>query len=378
MKRIGVYIHIPFCKSKCRYCSFNSYAGKDNLKEDYLSSICKEIELYKDILKNYEIDTIYIGGGTPSNMPKGAIATIISELKEKTNIIEDAEISIEVNPNAIDYMKAVEYKNCGINRISIGLQSTKKNCLNAIGRTHTLDDYVKCVNLLKDCGFENINTDLMIGLPIQRLSDVKRSLGLVVKFGVTHISVYSLILEEGTPLFDLIQSRKLKLPKEEKVLSMYNYAKTFLEEQNFKRYEVSNFALPGFECKHNLNTWDMKEYIGFGAGAHSFYDSTRYSNIENLEEYMQNINNEKFPVETRESLSEKELLEETIMLGLRKTEGIDLNQIKTKFKVDLLKEKEKIINKFIEDGFVKIKSNRLMATSLGFTVLNKIILELCV
>jgi oxygen-independent coproporphyrinogen-3 oxidase len=266
-------------------------------------------------------------------MPKGAIATIISELKEKTNIIENAEISIEVNPNAIDYMKAVEYKNCGINRISIGLQTTKKNCLNAIGRTHTLDDYVKCVNLLKDCGFENINTDLMIGLPIQRLSDVKRSLGLVLKFGVTHISVYSLILEEGTPLFDLIESRKLKLPKEEKVLSMYNYAKMFLEEQNFKRYEVSNFALPGFECKHNLNTWDMKEYIGFGAGAHSFYDNTRYSNIESLEEYMQNINNEKIPVETRETLGEKELLEETIMLGLRKTEGIDLNQIKTKFKV---------------------------------------------
>ena len=378
MKKIGVYIHIPFCKSKCAYCSFNSYANKDNLKEDYLSSICKEIDLYSETLSKYEIDTIYIGGGTPSNMPKGAIATIISELKERTNILPDAEISIEVNPNAIDYFKAVEFKNCGINRISVGLQTAKKNCLQAIGRTHTIDDYVKCMELLKDCGFTNINTDLMIGLPIQKLSDVKRTLNLVLKFGGTHISCYSLILEEGTPLFDMVQNKKLKIPKEEKTISMYNYTKNFLEENNFLRYEVSNFSLPGSECKHNLNCWSMCDYIGFGAGAHSFVENTRYSNLECIEDYIEKISQNILPIKTSENLTDSELLEETIMLGLRKVEGIDLNVIKTRFKYDLLKEKEKVINNFIKNGFMEIKSNHLKATDLGFAVLNKLILDLVV
>lgn len=376
MKKIGVYIHIPFCKTKCNYCSFNSYADKSHLQLEYVSCLCKEIELYSPNFSAYKVDTIYIGGGTPSNLPKCAISTILNQLKSCFSVENNAEISIEINPNSCDFDRIIEYKSAGINRFSIGLQTTKKSCLRILGRTHTVSDYYKCIEDLKLNGFNNINTDLMIGLPTQKLSDVKRALNLVVKLGVKHISVYSLIVEENTKLYDLIQ-QKLKIPKDEKTLSMYNFTQKFLRENGYNQYEVSNFACSGYECKHNLNCWSMCEYIGFGAGAHSYYNNKRYSNFCSIEEYNKLLKSVVLPVENSELISEKEKIEETIMLGLRKTKGISLLAFEKQFNINLLFRKKKEIEKFCKLGFLEITNNYLKVTPSGFKILNKIILELC-
>lgn len=374
MNNIGIYIHFPFCVSKCKYCNFNSYSNKNDLQIKYFQSLLKEIEMYSN--KKVLVDTIFIGGGTPSIMFDGCIATLISEIKKNYNVVDNAEITIEANPNSVTLSKAREWKECGINRVSVGLQTINTNSLKLIGRPHTKQDYINAIEIIKSVGIDNINTDCLIGLPRQKLSNVKHTLNLVTKLKCKHISVYSLILEEDTPLYYMVKNNEVKLPKEEKVLGMYNYAYNFLKEQGYERYEISNFALQCFECKHNLHTWQMGAYLGFGAGAHSYFDNTRYSNVLSIEEYISHISNNKLPISQKEKISNQEKFEETIMLGLRTKFGIDLDQIKNDFGIDLLKKKNDIINEFLSQGLIKLIYNRLIPTDFGYTVLNKIILEL--
>ena len=371
---VGIYIHFPFCKSKCKYCNFNSFANKDNLQLDYFKSMIKEISMYGN--KKINIDTIFIGGGTPSLMFDGCISTLISELRKKFNILDGCEITIEGNPNSITQSKVREWKECGVNRVSVGLQTVNSNSLKLIGRTHTKKDYINAIETIKSIGINNINTDCLIGLPKQKLSHVKHTLGLISKLGCTHMSVYSLILEENTPLFDMVERGVVKLPKEEKVLGMYNFAFKYLAEMGFDRYEVSNFAKDGYECKHNLHTWQMREYIGLGAGAHSYYDGFRYCNVDSIEEYIKLVKENNKPLNENEKVNEDGLYEETIMLGLRTKYGINLDEIKTNFGKDLLKDKNEIILDMLNNKLIKIENNNLIATDLGFTVLNKVILEL--
>lgn len=374
MSKIGLYIHIPFCKSKCLYCDFNSCAGHDELKTDYLQALIKEINIYGN--RNLEVDTIFVGGGTPSIMPVGTISTLMAEIKKCFSVDEDAEITIEGNPNSITPTIVSEWKDCGVNRVSIGLQSSNNNLLKLIGRTHNKQDYINAVEIVQGVGINNINTDCMIGLPRQKLTDVKHTLKLITKMNCPHVSVYSLILENNTPLYDMVNKKELTLPKEAKALGMYEYAQKYLREKGYTRYEVSNFSKKNYECKHNLHTWQMHEYLGFGAGAHGFIDNVRYSNLEDIEEYISKINNKEKPVELKEKINQKEILEEYVMLGLRTKYGIDLDYIKKEFKVDLLKEKKSTINSFIENKFINLVYNRIIATDLGVTVLNKIILDL--
>lgn len=371
---VGIYIHFPFCKSKCKYCNFNSFANKDNLQLEYFKSMIKEISMYGN--KKINIDTIFIGGGTPSLMFDGCISTLISELKKKFNILDGCEITIEANPNSVTQSKVREWKECGVNRVSVGLQTINANSLKLIGRTHTKKDYINAIETIKSIGINNINTDCLIGLPKQKLSHVKHTLGLIAKLGCTHMSVYSLILEENTPLFDMVERGAVKLPKEEKVLGMYNFAFKYLAEIGFDRYEVSNFATKGYECKHNLHTWQMREYIGFGAGAHSYFDGFRYCNVDSIEEYIKLLKENNKPLNENEKVNEDGLYEETIMLGLRTKYGINLDEIKTNFGKDLLKDKKEIILDMLNNKLIKIENNNLIATDLGFTVLNKVILEL--
>lgn len=374
MKNIGIYVHFPFCASKCKYCNFTSFQGKNDMQLKYFQSLINEIDASN--ASDVCVDTIFIGGGTPSIMFDGCISTLLSEIKKKFIVLDDVEVTIEGNPNSITKSKVQEWKESGVNRVSIGLQTTNPNILKLIGRPHTKQDYINAIEMVKSAGINNINTDCLIGLPRQKLTDLRKTLALVTKLCCTHISVYSLILEEDTPLSDMVARGEVKLPKEEKTLGMYNYADKYLSENGFHKYEVSNFAKENYECKHNLNTWKMHEYIGFGVGAHSYFDGKRYSNVGTIEEYVKLVSSGKSPVEICENVGNKELFEETIMLGLRTRYGIDLLEIKNKFDIDLLETKKDTIAYFAKNNFITINNNHIIPTSLGFTVLNKIILEL--
>ena len=374
MKKVGVYIHFPFCVSKCKYCNFTSFSGKNDMQLKYFQALIKEINMYDAI--DICVDTIFIGGGTPSIMFDGCISTLLSELRKKFKVLEDAEITIEANPNSVTKLKVMEWKEAGVNRVSVGLQTINQNSLKLIGRPHSKNDYIYAVEDIKSVGITNINTDCLIGLPRQKQSDVRKTLTLVHKMGCTHVSVYSLILEEDTPLHKMVCKGEVKLPKEEKVLGMYNYANKVLQEVGYNRYEVSNFASAEYECQHNLNTWQMHEYIGLGVGAHGYIDGVRYSNIDTIEEYIKLVSLGNKPIEEEENISNQEMFEETIMLGLRTRYGINLDDIREKYDVDLLKVKDKEIKYFIKEGLINIDNQILIVTSLGMPVLNKIILEL--
>ena len=371
---IGIYVHFPFCVSKCKYCNFNSYSDKNHLQLDYLRALTNEIKKYAD--KKVVVDSIFIGGGTPSFMFDGCISTLITTIKDSFSLIENAEISIECNPNSVTSKKVYEWKDSGVNRVSVGLQSTNINTLKLIGRSHTVKDYVNAIETVKMCGISNINTDCLVGLPRQKLSHVKHTLKMITKLECTHVSVYSLILEEDTPLFKLVSDGELSLPAEDKVLNMYNFAYDYLEKSGYHRYEVSNFAKDGFECNHNLNTWKMGEYLGFGAGAHSYFKGVRYCNISAIENYIDELKKDNLPIENKEKISESEKYEETIMLGLRTKYGINTKEIFKNFKIDILKSKEKEIEELLLENLIVIKDDNIIATDLGFTVLNKIILDL--
>lgn len=372
MKKIGIYVHFPFCASKCAYCDFNSYANVSHMQEDYLKALVNEINYNSN--KNVEIDTIFIGGGTPSIAKTGTIATIINAIKYNFNVLNNAEITIECNPNSVNYAVLSEWKEVGINRISIGLQTTNKNILKLIGRTHDKQDYINAIDLIKSFGFKNINTDLMIGLPKQKSSDVKYAINLCDKLGCKHISCYSLILEEKTLLYKLVNEGKIKLPKEEKVLGMYNTAKTTLQKFGYSRYEVSNFAKDGYQCKHNINCWELHEYYGFGAGAHGYIDNVRYYNYSKIEDYIVAINSSKSAIEAKEELNNVDHYEEAIMLGLRTSKGVKISQLDKYLGESFLNKYKESIDKYLAMSYISI-TDYLAVTDSGMNVLNQIILD---
>ena len=331
----GVYIHIPFCKKKCNYCDFISFCNKDNLIEEYIECLKKEIKKFNFLNKN--VTTIYLGGGTPSYINSKFIVDILNLLKEKLKSNKtpfyDLEITIEVNPGTVTREKLEMYKKVGINRLSIGLQETNNNLLKQIGRIHTFEDFLETYNLAKKVGFNNINVDLMIALPNQKISDIKESLEKIVSLKPNHISVYSLIIEEGTLIEKQVNQGKLKLPSEEEERNLYWYVKNFLEISGYNHYEISNFAKKGQESKHNLNCWNQEEYIGFGLASHSYVNKTRFCNISNLEKYIENVKNNDF--DKNRIIEEKQTIEdekkEFMMLGFRKIEGVSISKFKEKF-----------------------------------------------
>ena len=376
MKSIGIYVHIPFCLSKCRYCDFNSFAGKLYLQQDYLQALVKEIKDKSIGCKEYTIDTIYIGGGTPSCMFDGAIQTILAEIRKYYIVEDNAEITIEANPNSVSMSKVMEWKNSGINRVSVGLQTTKASALQLIGRTHTKKDYVEAIKTLHLVGINNINTDLMIGLPKQKSSDVRYAINLCAKLGCKHISCYSLILEENTPLYEMVKERKVKLPKEAKSIGMYDTAYKELTKLGFNRYEVSNFSKPGYECIHNLNCWNMHEYLGFGAGACGYFKGYRYENISSIENYIDRSSNGVNLVVDSDKCDKYTMYEECIMLGLRKADGVLISELDKYLDDNFMIKYSDVIKKYIELNKIEIKDGRLRLTNEGFYILNKIILDL--
>jgi putative oxygen-independent coproporphyrinogen III oxidase len=379
-KQIGLYIHIPFCKQKCSYCDFCSYANKESFIKRYIQCVLKEIievgnnnkidfENGKDDL--FLVKTIYIGGGTPSLIDSKYIVQIIEDIKLNFEIDEKAEITIEVNPGTVTLEKLEDYKRAGINRISIGLQSTHEHLLKEIGRIHTYLDFLDTFRFAREAGFENINVDLMIGIPNQTLEEVKDSIEEIVSMEPEHISVYSLILEENTPLFKKVEEG-LELPNEDLERKMYWAVKQTLEQNNYIHYEISNFAKKGYESKHNLDCWNQKEYIGFGIAAHSYTNGIRYSNIENIEQYIKNYDEDK----TEENLvfHEKQDMEamqkEYMLLGLRKIDGVSIQEFKIKFVANPVFLYHSELEKLVNEELLEIDGDQIKLTNKGLDLAN--------
>ena len=379
LNELGIYIHIPFCKQKCYYCDFVSYSNKCSEVKEYIESLKKEIEEFD--FSNYKVTSIYIGGGTPSYIDSIYIVEILSELKEKLkcNLIEfkDIEITIEVNPGTVDTKKLNDYKKSGINRLSIGLQSTKNDILKKIGRIHTYQEFLEIYKLAREIGFKNINIDLMIGIPGQKIGDLKNTLQDIIKLEPEHISVYSLIIEENTPIEKMLENGEIKLPDEDLERNMYWYVKNTLELNGYNHYEISNFAKLGKESRHNLNCWNQEEYIGFGVAAHSYLNGIRFSNTINVEEYIQHLENnrkeENIQIEESQSLEDKK--NEFMMLGFRKIQGVDIARFKEKFidnPIFLYREK---LNKLVEEGLIEVDLNHIKLTNKGIDLANLVFEE---
>lgn len=371
-EELGIYIHIPFCKKKCYYCDFISYQNKTDLVEQYIESICLEIKNWKKSINpnQYKISTIYIGGGTPSYIDPKHILKILKNLNEFIN--KNVEITIEVNPATVINSNLEKYKEAGINRLSIGLQETHDELLKTIGRIHTYEEFINTYNWARGVGFKNINIDLMIGLPNQTIQEIKENLEKVLKLKPEHISVYSLILEEGTHLEKQIEKGKLTLPDEDVERAMYWYVKNTLEKNGFKHYEVSNFAKGENESKHNMNCWRQEQYRGFGIAAHSYIEGMRFSNTTNLEEYIENISKSNFAknIKIHERQNEDLMKKEYMLLGLRKLEGISITEFKNKYKENPLFLFKNELSNLVEQKLILVGGDRIKLTNKGLDLAN--------
>ena len=369
-KELGIYIHIPFCKQKCFYCDFTSFAGIEHMQDEYVKCLKKELkENLKKIDDEYIITTIFIGGGTPSYINSKYILEILKIIDNK---VDDAEITIEVNPGTVTKEKLEDYKEAGINRLSIGLQSTNNYLLKEIGRIHNYEQFLETYNLARDVGFTNINVDLMLGLPDQRIGDLKDSLEKIIDLKPEHISVYSLILEEETALYNLVKKGLLELPDETLERQMYWYVKNTLELNGYIHYEISNFAKEGYESKHNTNCWKQKEYIGVGLGASSYLNNKRYSNIRDMDEYIDNINNNQ-PDKNKfieEEQDDNIMQNEYMILGLRMLKGISIKEYKKKFKNNpIIIFKDKLEN-LVKEKLITIDGDNIKLTNKGLDLAN--------
>lgn len=365
MKEVGIYVHIPFCKRKCKYCDFVSFSNKFELVEEYIESIKEEIKnLTLD--RDYKITTVYFGGGTPSSIESKYIKEILDEIKCKWKL-ENTEITIEVNPGTVSKDKMKDYLQMGINRLSIGLQSTSNELLKLIGRIHTYSQFEETYKMAREVGFNNINVDLMIGLPTENLQDVECDLDKIISLNPEHISVYSLILEEGTELEVKVSKKELYLPSEELERKMYWQVKNRLEEKGYIHYEISNFAKPGYQSKHNLNCWNQKEYIGFGLAAHSYINKIRMSNTENLEEYIKTNGENKIVHEKQNDIDEQK---EFMLLGLRKINGIKISDFKNKFGPNPIYIFRNELDKLVKEELIEVEENDIKLTDKGLDLAN--------
>ena len=417
-KELGIYLHIPFCKKKCYYCDFISYSDKLLYQEKYINALLSEIESQKDILKECNITTIYIGGGTPSIIDVKNIQVVMNKLDEILNfknpnlIKEPIEITIEVNPGTVTKEKLEQYYNLGINRLSIGLQSTQDKLLKQIGRIHTYSEFLQTYNWAREIGFKNINIDLMIGLPNQSIEDIKETVENIIILNPEHISVYSLIIEQGTKIAELIDSGDLKLPDEDLERMEYSYVKNKLELTGFKQYEISNFAKENYYSKHNVNCWKQKEYIGFGISAHSYFENIRFSNTEDFNKYidsgysdfekfniknlLKNINCSELEEETiienqelsrvkiikyieleskglktiHEIQTTEEKQKEYMLLGLRMLEGVSISEFKQKFGENPIYLFRESLSKLVEEELIKIDLDNIFLTRKGLDLAN--------
>lgn len=372
--KISIYIHIPFCESRCHYCDFcSSLLNRENV-EKYFSYLEKEIKLNENFLREKIIDTVFIGGGTPSSVDEKYIEGFLKILSD-FEFSKDPEITIESNPNSLSIEKAESYFSSGINRISIGAQSFNDKILKRIGRIHKSEDIFGAVEKARVAGFTNINLDLMLALPSQKFSDIEKSLEEVKKLGIPHISYYSLILEEGTRLYENHIKSPLDFPDESEDREMYHYVVNGLEKIGLHQYEISNFSKIGFECRHNMTYWKLRDYISFGLSASSNIKNLRYRNFYEFKNYYEALDKNEKPIEFSENLSKDDRMNEFIMMGLRLNSGIDLGEFSKRFEEDFLKNYEREIEKNIKLGLIEVKENKIKLTEKGQDLSNQVELD---
>lgn len=382
-KAIELYIHIPFCVKKCDYCDFLSFACSDDIKERYVEALINEISSESSKYSDRVVTTIFIGGGTPSSLSLGFINRIMESINEFYNVAEGAEITIECNPGTITREKLEEYKACGINRLSIGLQSADDDELKLLGRIHDYKMFLDNFNLARACGFDNINIDLISGLPGQTVDGFMRTLNKVIDLRPEHISSYSLIIEEGTPFFDKYgegKSSEEELPAEEVDRDIYHKTRETLELSGYHQYEISNYSLPGYECKHNIGYWTRVEYVGFGIGAASLVDETRWKNCTDIKKYIEAFadssdtkSNELVCVkEDIEKLNLHSQMEEYMFLGLRLIDGVSVTSFKTMFGVDMFDVAEYQLHttKMLNEKLLMLDGDGLRLSSKGIDLAN--------
>lgn len=366
----GIYIHIPFCKKKCYYCDFNSYAGQDKIFEIYKETIIREIENRKDSLRG-PFSSIYIGGGTPNILPPEYIEEILDVVYKYYNISKDAEISIELNPGLIDENKLKIYRRCHINRVSIGLQAWQDNLLKKIGRLHTINEFIDNYKLTEEY-FDNINIDLMYALPEQTFDDWKETLLNTIELKPTHISCYGLILEEGTLFYRLFKSKKIMLHDDEYEMMLFHYAISFLKQNGYTHYEISNYSLPGYECRHNILYWKALHYIGFGPGAYSYIGDMRKGNVKDIKTYIEMINKDGFAFDDIDALDIKDKMAEFMFLGLRMMKGVCDKDFIMRFGKSMFTVYKDSIEKNIELNLLEREGDTIHLTQKGIDISNNV------
>ncbi len=359
----GIYIHIPFCVQKCRYCDFVSVGGRKELMQPYTDALVRQIQKSPPLYA----DTVFLGGGTPTALDDDCLERILYALNERFDITPQAEVTVEANPGTLSRDKIAVLRRYGVNRISLGAQSMNDNELRAIGRIHTAEDVRTGVKLLRESGFKNINIDLMTALPGQTEESLSHTIDEVIKLKPEHISCYSLIIEEGTPIYEDFRSGRFKELDEDTDRAFYRLVCSRLAQNGYKRYEISNFARPGQECRHNIKYWQGEDYLGLGAAAHSYIDGVRYHMTDDIEEYISGD----FDRVDEEHLTREDRMGEFMILGLRMDRGVSKEEFKKRFGEDI--EERFRLERFIKGGFMKYSEGRYSFTDKGIDVSNAIL-----
>ncbi len=367
MKKLGIYVHIPFCRQKCSYCDFYSVNWNDESENKYVEAVLNEIKGYKERLNGqYVADSVFFGGGTPTIIKPESLYKIMEALRDLIEVNKNSEISMEANPNTLTFEKLREYREIGINRLSIGVQSLNDDILKKIGRVHDSRQAIESIDRAKSAGFSNINTDVMFNIPGQEVSDIEDTISRLIERNIEHISFYSLKLEKGTPMYALEKNNKIVMPDEEYEREMYYAGRSLMERNNFLQYEISNFSKNGFECRHNLKYWSQDVYIGLGPSAHSFMDGVRYSNPADLKMYCVSG----FNRIVHERMNYEDLMFEYIMLRLRLSEGVDIHEFNSRFSTDFIKIYQEQISHLGKNNLIELSDGHIKLTEKGMDISN--------
>ncbi len=370
-KPLGIYIHVPFCKSKCAYCDFYSFSPCGDVADRYVSALCEHIKALSERARGYTVDSIFIGGGTPTVLGGERLAIISRALRESFSVDRDAEFTVEANPGAVSFSDLSLMREAGVNRISFGLQSVHSNELRALSRIHTFDEFLSAYRDARAAGIDNINVDLMYGIPNQTAESFAESLHTLAGLSPEHISLYGLKIEEGTPFFRMRDS--LVLPDEDEEYGMYISAIELLAGYGYSHYEISNYAREGKRSRHNLKYWSAEEYIGIGAAAYSYFDGKRYSYPSDAEKYISAVMSGIEPIDECETISDKEALAEYVMLRLRLSDGIDLDEFRRRFGFDFDLPR---VKRYVDAGKMVLSDGRLAFTDEGMYVSNMILSDI--
>jgi oxygen-independent coproporphyrinogen III oxidase len=368
----GLYIHIPFCKTKCSYCHFISVPYDEPIADRYRKAVLWEIRRCNALQSKAEVDSIYFGGGTPGLIPSQHVSEFIAECRRRFHVSIDCEVSLEANPDTISADKASAYRSCGITRISMGAQSFEDRELKAIGRLHISETILESLGRLRESGFTNINLDLMLGLPLQTAESWRRNLKILDRLAIPHISIYMLDLDEACPLKSLVDCGSIAIPEEDLISDLYLETLDFLSSCGYIQYEISNFARPGFACRHNLKYWMREPVLGFGLGSHSFDGHSRSANYSQLGDYLQAMESGTNPRDWSRDITDRQALEETLFLGLRLAEGVDWNRLRNTNSGDQLEGYEKSLKELGDRGLIQWKDSRIRLTASGMLLSNEI------